>query len=75
LQLSPSGELSRAEDAAALAAAMEKLPDDYRQVIRLRHREGKSFAEIARVLERSEDAVGKLWARALQSLSRELNRG
>ncbi len=75
LQLSPSQELSRTEDAEALTAAVSRLPEDYRQIIQLRHRERKSFAEIGQMLERSEDAVGKLWARALQSLSRELNRG
>jgi RNA polymerase sigma-70 factor (ECF subfamily) len=51
---------------------MEALPDDYRQVIFLRHFEGLSFAEVATSMERSIDSVEKLWIRGLARLRSEM---
>ena len=51
-----------------LADALGQLPDDYREVLILRHLEGLSFPEVARRMGRTVDSVKKLWARALARL-------
>jgi RNA polymerase sigma-70 factor (ECF subfamily) len=71
-QSSPSHQASRREQAVLLANALDRLPDDYRETIVLRHLEGLSFPEVARRMERTEDSVKKLWARALARLRRAL---
>ncbi len=60
------------ESERRLAIALEQLPAAYRQVIELRSLERLPFAEIGRRMERSEDAVGKLWFRAIRKLREEL---
>jgi RNA polymerase sigma-70 factor (ECF subfamily) len=55
-----------------LRQALARLPEAYQQVIVLRHREGGSFEEIGRALQRSSEAARKLWGRAIQQLQREL---
>lgn len=67
-QESPSRNLQRIEDQALLAEALSELTPDYREVIRLRHLEGLSFAEVAARMERSSGAVRMLWLRALKQL-------
>lgn len=67
---SPSQQAVRREQAVLLANALEQLPVDYREVIVLRHLEGKSFPEVAQRMERSVDSVQKLWLRALARLRR-----
>jgi RNA polymerase sigma-70 factor (ECF subfamily) len=67
-QSSPSQQAARREQAVLLADALHELPTAYREVIVLRHLEGLSFPEIARRLERTEDSVKKIWARALARL-------
>jgi RNA polymerase sigma-70 factor (ECF subfamily) len=69
---SPSQRASRREQAVLLADALEKLPADYRETIILRNLEGLSFAEVAARMERSEDAVQKLWVRGLAALRQTL---
>jgi RNA polymerase sigma-70 factor (ECF subfamily) len=69
---SPSMEAMAHERADALAAALERLPVDYRLVIGLRYQEGRTFAEIAQAMQRSENAVRKLWFRAIERLQEEL---
>jgi RNA polymerase sigma-70 factor, ECF subfamily len=69
---SPSGHAIADEEVRALHAALEKLPDDYRQVIVWRYQEGLGFDEIAQRFERSENAVRKLWFRAVERLEQEL---
>jgi RNA polymerase sigma-70 factor, ECF subfamily len=64
----PSQRAARREQAVLLAEALGQLPEDYREVIILRHLESLPFAEVARRMERSEDSVQKLWVRALASL-------
>ena len=64
----PSGKAARRERAVLLAEALEKLPDDYREVIVLRDIEGHKFSEIGEKMNRSEDAAQKLWVRALGRL-------
>ena len=65
---SPSQNFARNEAFLQLAEALESLPEDYRQVIVLRHIEGQPFAEIARLMQRSVNSVEKLWVRGLAKL-------
>ena len=71
----PSMEAMADERAAALSRAMERLPADYRQVIMLRNHDGIAFADIAVTMKRSENAVRKLWFRAVEALQKELDSG
>jgi RNA polymerase sigma-70 factor (ECF subfamily) len=63
------------ERAVLLADALGRLPEDYREVIVLRHLEELPFAEVAQRMNRSEDAVQKLWVRALARLRKALDEG
>lgn len=65
---SPSQHFAKNEAFLQLAAALESLPQDYRQVIVFRHVEGLPFAEVARLMDRSVSSVEKLWVRALTQL-------
>ncbi len=47
---------------------LSQLPEDYREVIVLRHLEELTFPEIAERLDRSVDSVQKVWVRALAKL-------
>ncbi len=64
----PSQVVIRQEQALALSTAMTQLTDDSRQLILLRHQEGRSFKEIAAELNTTEDAARKRWARAIEQL-------
>lgn len=68
---SPSTDLQRQESESALAEVLAELPDDYRELIRLRHIEGLPFAEVAERMERTSGAVRMLWLRALKQLREE----
>jgi RNA polymerase sigma factor (sigma-70 family) len=61
------------EKAQAVEAALARMPDDYRRVIQWRYQEDRSFEEMAQLLERSENAVRKLWFRAIERLQQELD--
>lgn len=65
---SPSQHFARNEAFLRLAEAIESLPEDYRQVIVLRHVESLPFADVARTMGRTIDSVEKLWVRALAKL-------
>jgi RNA polymerase sigma-70 factor (ECF subfamily) len=54
---------------AALERALRELPPDLREVIRLRRFEGLSSKEAAARLDRSDDAVRKLYSRAMARLA------
>lgn len=73
--LTPSRRLMEAEEDEELRRALTALPDDYQQVIRLRYQEELPFEEIARLMQRSENAVQKLWLRAVERLEKELKTG
>jgi RNA polymerase sigma-70 factor (ECF subfamily) len=64
----------RRERAVLLANALAELPDDYREVIVLRELEGKSVSEVAEAMERTPNAIQKLWARAVVQLRGRLQR-
>lgn len=72
---SPSEAAARREEAVLFADALGRLPDDYREVIVLRHLEALAFAEVAGRMGRSVDSVEKLWLRALAKLRAELGGG
>jgi RNA polymerase sigma-70 factor (ECF subfamily) len=65
---SPSDRAARREQAAVLAEALDRLPEDYREAVILRHLEGLTFPEVAGRMGRSMDSVKKLWVRALARL-------
>ena len=70
--LTPSRQLIAAEEDAELRRAVARLPTDYQEVIRLRYQEERPFEEIARSMGRTENAVQKLWLRAVERLQKEL---
>lgn len=69
----PSTRAAHQEQDEALDRALQRLPDDYRQAIELRVRDGLPFAEVGRALGRSADAARMLWFRAVERLRDEMN--
>ncbi len=67
-QSSPSQQAIRREQSVVLADALGRLPQEWREVLILRHLEGLSFPEVARRMNRTIDSVKKQWPRALASL-------
>lgn len=65
---SPSQAAARREQAVLLADALNRLPEDYRDVIVLRNLEGLTFPEVAKRMGRTQDSVEKLWLRGLARL-------
>jgi RNA polymerase sigma-70 factor (ECF subfamily) len=65
---SPSSLAGLREDAERLRTAIGMLPDDYREVLRLRRFEGLSAADVGRAMGRSEGAVRVLYLRAVAKL-------
>ncbi len=68
---SPSQHVARDEMSRLVIEALGRLPEDYRDVLVLRHLEGKTFPEIAIEMQRSVDSVEKLWIRGLGRLKKE----
>ena|ERR1700722_210739 len=68
----PSVTAMAAEQTAALERALDRLPEDYREVLILRYQGELSFEEIGGKLGRSANAARKLWLRALRKLEQEL---
>jgi RNA polymerase sigma-70 factor (ECF subfamily) len=56
------------EEHQLLEQALQRLREDYRQAILLRHRDRLSFEEVGRELGRSAEAARKLWSRAVEEL-------
>ena len=71
-QTSPSGAAAREEERARLERVLEELAPDQRDVLRLVKLRELSIAEVARTMQRSENAVKKLLARALGELRARL---
>lgn len=65
---SPSERATRREQSVVVCNALQSLPTDYRDVIIFRNFQELSFPEVAQRMKRSEGAVKKLWARALNAL-------
>lgn len=68
----PEASAIRREDASAVVAVLDRLSADHKTVLRLRYWDDLSFSQIGERLGRSEDAVRKLWFRALRQLQAEL---
>jgi RNA polymerase sigma-70 factor (ECF subfamily) len=68
----PEGSAIRHEDAAVVSRLLARLPPEQGRVIELRYWRSLSFAEIGAEMNRSTDAVRKLWYRALERLQAEL---
>src|SRR5262245_11197703 len=64
----PSGWAIAGEQDLELQRALERLPDDYRQVLLWRYQEELSFEAIAEKMDRTAGAVRKLWLRAVERL-------
>jgi RNA polymerase sigma-70 factor (ECF subfamily) len=67
-QSSPSRQAIEGENALRLAAALESLPEDQQEAVRLRHLEGLSLVEIASRLNRTPQAAAGLIKRGLHRL-------
>jgi RNA polymerase sigma-70 factor, ECF subfamily len=67
-QGTPSQNVCKREQAVLLSDALGRLPEDYREVIILRHLEDLPFKEVAVRMGKSLDSVDKLWVRALARL-------
>jgi RNA polymerase sigma-70 factor (ECF subfamily) len=67
-QSTPSQRASRREQAVLLAAALDRLPEHYREVLVLHHLEGRSLPEVAQRLGRTLNSVKNIWLRALTQL-------
>jgi len=68
----PSRQAANREALILLANALEQLPDDYRQVIMLRHLEGLPFADVAVRMNRTVASVQNLWVRALKRMKQSV---
>jgi RNA polymerase sigma-70 factor (ECF subfamily) len=71
---SPSHHVSKKEQSQLMAEALLRLPDDYREVIMMRHLEGMTFPEIAAAMNRTEGSAEKLWLRGMAKLKKEFLR-
>jgi len=69
---SPSRIAAAHEQQLRLAECLERLPEDYRQVIVLRNLEDLPHEEVARRMNRSPGAVRMLWLRALAALKESI---
>jgi RNA polymerase sigma factor (sigma-70 family) len=65
---SPAQALAHRQTAEAVAAAIDALPDDTREVVVLYYREGRSVEQVARLLGLREDLVRKRMSRARAAL-------
>lgn len=65
---SPSHHMARDEAVAAVMSSLARLGDDQRAVVQLRYLEGRSVAEVAQHLGKSEAAVHMLCHRGLKAL-------
>ena len=68
-QTSPSTAARRREQVELIAEAVEALPQDYREVIRLRRFQELECRQVAEIMDRSENAVRVLYCRAVKALA------
>ncbi len=69
---SPDSEVDLHENSLRVADHIAMLPEHYRDVITMRHLQGKSFEQIAEHMQRSRGAVRMLWLRAIETLRKSL---
>jgi len=68
----PSAVVAADEELSLLHQALERLPPDYRHVVQLRYKEGRSFEEIGLRMGRTANAARLLWLRAVERVKQEL---
>lgn len=68
----PSQMLSAREELDAVRAALERIPDDYRQVLQLVQLDHLALKEAAVLMGRSYEATKKLYGRAVAALAAQL---
>jgi RNA polymerase sigma-70 factor (ECF subfamily) len=68
----PSGRFMAEEQAESIRRALDRLPEDYRRLLLLRYRDGRSFEEIGREMGRTGNAIRKTWLRAIERLKQEV---
>ena len=71
-ELSPSQQLVVRDRDLQIAAALDRLSADHREVIVLRNLQRLPFDEVAEQMGRTRPAVQMLWARAIKKLQEEL---
>jgi RNA polymerase sigma-70 factor (ECF subfamily) len=62
------------EQLRGVELALASLPADYQQVLRLRYWDKLPLTQIAQQMERTPDAVQKLWFRAVERFKREFTK-
>ena len=72
VQLTPSSQALAKERMEKFHEVLEQLSPDHAEVIRLRNIQRLAFKEIAELMNRSEDAVSKLWYRAILNFEEKL---
>lgn len=72
-QLTPRSKALAAEEMQQLTEALERLPEDYAQVVKLRSLESLPFQEVAKRMDRTVDSVRKIWYRAIVKLQQEVD--
>lgn len=71
----PDELLAAGEQTAAIAAAIEQLPESMRLTLVLRYYEGLSFEAIGKIVDRNDTAVRKRYSRALEQLRQLMTEG
>lgn len=69
---SPGSEVAAHEQASMLMELVEGLPESQRECVKLRHREGLRFSEIATRMGCNESTVRMRYLRAVQSVRKEV---
>ncbi|MBI5761779.1 MAG: sigma-70 family RNA polymerase sigma factor [Planctomycetales bacterium] len=68
----PSQRLARREETLELLTALESLPADQREAVRLKHLDDLSLSEIAAIMSKTEAAVAGLLRRGIAALKQRL---
>lgn len=74
-QTSPSQQAVRGEQLLQLAEGLAQLPEAQRQAVELHHLRGYRVAEVAKLMGRSEEAIGALLVRGLKKLRERMRIG
>jgi RNA polymerase sigma-70 factor (ECF subfamily) len=72
-QTSPSQRAMRGEEARRLAGALEQLPEDQREVLRLRYLEGWTLAQLCAHTGLTKDALAWLMKQGMKEMKRLLD--
>jgi RNA polymerase sigma-70 factor (ECF subfamily) len=70
---SPEQKISKRLDVEAMIKAMEELTDDQKHVLALRFGYGLPIREVAEIINKSEAAVKMLQARAIMTLTKQMD--